>query len=347
MASRGSLRKMRAMNSCLVFALIASSAIALNPSDPKNPQEAVARLQQAVSRTNIFELPSFVMKAKVQIELKGKMVDGTYQLLWNGEDQWREEILLPEYAEIQVGGKGMLWVKRNTNFIPLRIYNIHEALGFGSGVAGAGALHTGSLVRLSLPPDVKVKKTHGRTIHGEALTCTEIADEQESSSEVCVSDRSGTLVRGTTYLDKDLQPAGTKLFPRSLSFLDNGTTVASVVVTDFETPVQIPAEVFKAPEGAQGSPGCMNPEPFQLLKRRTPEYPESARRLRTQGIVAIDVSIGSDGVPRIGKVVESPSPDLAQSSLRAFRDWRYRPARCGDQPVDVETILETRYSLSH
>ena len=141
MASRGSLRKMRAMNSCLVFALIASSAIALNPSDPKNPQEAVARLQQAVSRTNIFELPSFVMKAKVQIELKGKMVDGTYQLLWNGEDQWREEILLPEYAEIQVGGKGMLWVKRNTNFIPLRIYNIHEALGFGSGVAGAGALH--------------------------------------------------------------------------------------------------------------------------------------------------------------------------------------------------------------
>jgi hypothetical protein len=338
---------MPAMNLLLISLAVVASAVSLNASDPENPQEAVARLQQAVSKTNIFELPSFVMKAKVQIELKGKMVDGTYQLLWNGKDEWREEIVLPEYAEIQVGGKGMLWVKRSADFIPLRIYNIQEALGFGSDFAVAGALRSGSLVRLGLPPDVQIKKTHRRTIHGEPLTCTEIEDEQEPSSEICVSDRSGTIVRGSTYLDKNLQPAGAKLFPRSLSFLNAGKTVASVTVTDFVTPVQIPAEAFKPPAGAQGFPGCMNPEPFQLLKRRTPEYPESARMQHSQGTVAIEATIGSDGVPRIGSVLESPGPDLARASSAAFRDRRYRPALCGDQPVEIETILVTGYSLSY
>lgn len=339
---------MPAMNRLLILlAIIAAAAVSLNASDPESPQETVARLQQAVSKTNIFELPSFAMKANIQIELKGKRVDGTYRLLWNGEDQWREEIVFPEYAEIQVGGKGILWVKRSTDYIPLRIYNIHEALGFGSGAAGSGPMHAGSLVRLSLSPDVKIKKTYRRTSHGEPLTCTQIEDERKFSSEICVSNRSGTLVRGPTYLDKDLQQTGTKVFPRSLSFLDDGETVASVAVTDFMTPAQIPAEAFKAPAGAQGSPGCMNPEPPQLLKRSTPEYPESARRQHIQGTVAIGATIGTDGIPRIGKLVESASPDLERASLAAFRDWRYRPARCGDQLVEVETILETRYTLSY
>ena len=44
-----------------------------------NRQEAAARLAEAVSKTNIFELPSFVMKADVQIDLGGKLVDGTYE----------------------------------------------------------------------------------------------------------------------------------------------------------------------------------------------------------------------------------------------------------------------------
>ena len=330
-----------------LLALVASTALSLTASDSPNQQETVARLQQAIAKTNIFELPSFVIKANVQIEKKGKSVDGTYQLMWNGPDQWREEIIFPGYGEVQVGGKGTVWVQRSTDFIPLRIYNIHEALGFGSGVAGSGALHSGSLVRLGLTPDMNVKKTHGRTDHGEALTCTQIEDEEKFSAEICVCNRTGIVVRGSTYLDKDLQPAGTKVFPRSLSVLDDGKTVASVSVTDFTTPAQIPADAFKVSAGTPATAGCMNPEPFQLIKRRNPEYPQSARMQHVEGTVAIDASIGTDGVPRVRKVVDSPNPDLEQASLRAVRDWRYRPARCSGQPVEIETILQVNYKLSY
>jgi len=330
-----------------VLALVVLFAISLAASDPQDRQEAVSRVQQAVAKTNIFELPSFVMKANVQIEQREKPIDGTYQLMWNGPEQWREEIVFPGYSEIQVGGKGTIWLQRSTDFMPLRIYNLHEALGFGSGVAGAGALHSGSLVRLGVTPEEKVGKTHGRKNHGDALTCTEIEDEEKFSAEICVSDRTGTLVRGSTYLDKDLQPAGTKVFPRSLAFLDNGKAVASVAVTDFTTPAQMPAGAFNIPAGVAVTPGCMNPEPFQLFKRRNPEYPQSARTQRVQGTVALDALIGIDGVPRIRKVVDSPSPDLEKASLRSIRDWRYRPARCGGQPVEIETVLQVNYTLSH
>jgi len=92
-------------------------------NDTSKQQEAIKKIEQAVAKTNIFELPSFQMKANVQIEAKGKLVDGSYQLLWNGPDQWREEIHFPGYTELQVGGKGTVWVQRSTDFYPLRIYN--------------------------------------------------------------------------------------------------------------------------------------------------------------------------------------------------------------------------------
>jgi sarcosine oxidase gamma subunit len=56
------------------------------PSSGPDPQQTVRRIEQAVSKTNIFVLGSF---QNVQIESQGKSLDGHYQLLWNGPDQWR------------------------------------------------------------------------------------------------------------------------------------------------------------------------------------------------------------------------------------------------------------------
>src|SRR5882762_2353692 len=82
------------MKSCLILA--ATVAIWLQPmlasDDAARQQEAIKKIEQAVTHTNIFELSSFEMKANVQIATQGKLTDGTYQLLWNGPAQWREEI---------------------------------------------------------------------------------------------------------------------------------------------------------------------------------------------------------------------------------------------------------------
>jgi len=63
--------------SSLLLLLFAQLARA---SDNINRQEAVTRLEQAVSKTDIFELPSFLMRADIQVEVQGRLVDGVPSL---------------------------------------------------------------------------------------------------------------------------------------------------------------------------------------------------------------------------------------------------------------------------
>lgn len=264
----------------------------LSASDTAKQQEAITRLEQAVSKTNIFELPSFAMRADVQIEDHGKLVNGTYELLWNGPDQWREGISVPGYTEVQTGGKGTIWVQRSVDFIPASIYTLHQALGFGSSV---GSPQSMSLVQLALTPRDTIKKTSKRKEHGDELTCFEIENEQKHSSEICVNDSSNTVARAPfMFADSNLQTIGAKIFPRLLT-LHHG------------------AEVVQ----------------------------------HHQGTVSFDVLIGKDGVPQFRRLIESAGADLDDSSRRALSRWRYAPAMCNGQPVEVETVLQVNYALSY
>jgi TonB family protein len=336
------------MKSCLILA--ATVAFWLQPllasDDAAKQQEANKKIEQAVTHTNIFELPSFEMKADVQIATQGKLTDGTYQLLWNGPAQWREEIHFPGYTEVQVGGNGTVSIQRSTAFLPLHIYHLHAALGFGSGALGAGP--SGSLVQSGLEPRDKVKKIRERKEHGEPQICVEYENELKRSSDICVSESTNTLVRSAPYSEKDIRPAGIgKVYPRLLSFTEEGKTVATVNISDFTSPAQFPPNSFDPPAGVSPQAGCMNPTAPRLSKKIYPQYPDSARRDRIAGTVAVDARIGTDGVPRIGDVVRYSRADLERSSISALKEWRYEPAACNGKPVEVETVLQVNYSLSY
>src|SRR5215470_8395988 len=143
----------------------------LGASTASEQQDAIKRLELAVSKTDIFSLPSFRLKANVQVQgdREGNMSDGSYTLLWNGPTQWREELTFPDYNEIQVGGKDGIWIKRSADVVPLRIFQLHETLGFGAAVGPQSP--SSSFVRLDLTSKDTVKKTRSRTENGEKQTC--------------------------------------------------------------------------------------------------------------------------------------------------------------------------------
>jgi len=314
-------------------------------SDTAKQQEAITRLEQAISKTNIFELPSFSMKAEVQMEDHGKLLNGTYELLWNGPDQWREGIRVPGYTEVQTGGKGTVSVQRSVDFIPVPIYTIHQALGFGSSV---GSPQSMSLVQLALTPRDTIRKTSKRKEHGGELTCFEIENEQKHSSEICVNDSSDTVARAPfMFADSNLQPVGAKVFPRLLTLHHGDKVVAKVNVIELASPAQFPPDTFTPPAGVAAEAGCMNPSLPHPVKREQPGYPPTARQQHNQGTVSFDVLIGKDGVPQLRRLIESAGTDLDDSSRRSLSRWRYDPAMCNGQPVEVETVLQVNYSLSN
>src|SRR5215475_6799176 len=91
-----------AMNRTVLVALFLTSLL----SASVNTREGQEIIEQAQSRSDIRELSSFTMKANVKIENQGKLVAGQYVFLWNGPNQWKEEVSFPGFDEIRIGGQG-------------------------------------------------------------------------------------------------------------------------------------------------------------------------------------------------------------------------------------------------
>jgi len=322
--------------SAVVFLLVCSVfGIASN----NQSQEGKDLIEKAAEKMNIFALPYFEMKGNVRIDNQGKPLDGTYLLLWNGLDQWREEINFPGYTEIQLGGKGVVFLKRNVDFMPLRINQLRTALGYGT------AGNSVSMMSLTPRSDETIKRVKDRKVNGTKVKCAEIADQDKHTREVCVDASTGTLVREGAFLDKDMMPVGPKLFPRFRSYVQGGKPLAEVQVTELKTTEQFPSAAFVPPAGSLSRPGCMNPSPFRLVHKVSPQYPEEERRSHVEGTVAVYTWIGVDGKPRDFRIVSGVTPTLNAASIDGVQQWRYDPATCNGTPVEVETVLTVNYSL--
>ena len=258
------------------------------------------------------------------------------------------KIRFPEYTEVQVGGKDTIWVQRSTSFLPYRVHQLYQTLGLGSGSVDSNygvVVSVSSLSQLGLAANDRVKKVHSQKVHDQKSTCVEIEGQQQRSSEVCINESTGTIIRKTPFQDEDFAAVADRTYPRSLTYTEDGKVVARIKIQEISTPAKFTADMFNPPTGATKREGCMNPTPVRFVKKVAPEYPFGARQQRIQGTVLLDAWIGRDGVPKIERTETSPSPDLEKSSITAVTQWRYEPATCNGNPVEVETIETVHYTL--
>lgn len=82
----------------------------------------------------------------------------------------------------------------------------------------------------------------------------------------------------------------------------------------------------------------------KLIESVAPEYPESARQARIQGVVRFTIVVGTGG--EISHVVLiSGHPILTPAAMEAIRRWRYSPTLLNGQPVEVVTQADVMFSL--
>jgi hypothetical protein len=157
---------------------------------------------------------------------------------------------------MQVGAKGNISELRSTDFIPLQIRDLHQALGFGSSL---GSLPSASLVRTDLSSKDVVQKVHRKKRHGDELTCFAIEDDQNRRIERCIHDSAGTVAREDD--DRDFQAVGDKVFPRILGLVRDGKRIVDVKIWELSSPAQFPPDAFTVParrctEGGLHEPSC-------------------------------------------------------------------------------------------
>ena len=81
-----------------------------------------------------------------------------------------------------------------------------------------------------------------------------------------------------------------------------------------------------------------------LLKKVTPDYPETARQAQIQGTVVLDATIGKKGDVESLQIV-SGHPMLAPPAIEAAKQWKYQPYLLNGEPVEVETQLQVSFTL--
>ena len=88
------------------------------------------------------------------------------------------------------------------------------------------------------------------------------------------------------------------------------------------------------------------PSAAEVLHRVEPQYPEDARQQGIQGAVVLEVHIGGDGAVQDVQVV-SGQPELAQASMDAVKQWRFRARRLNGSAVPMQTRITLNFRLPH
>jgi TonB family protein len=82
----------------------------------------------------------------------------------------------------------------------------------------------------------------------------------------------------------------------------------------------------------------------RLIHRVEPQYPAEALARKVQGLVTLEVQIGTEGAVHNIAVVDG-NPMLAEAAVEAVRQWRYRPYTANGRPGEMQTRVRIRFTL--
>ncbi len=81
-----------------------------------------------------------------------------------------------------------------------------------------------------------------------------------------------------------------------------------------------------------------------MVSKVAPVYPAAAKMARVQGVVVIELVIGTDGT--VGEAwVRRSIPLLDQAALDAVVEWRYEPTLLNGAPVEVIATVTVNFTF--
>lgn len=121
----------------------------------------------------------------------------------------------------------------------------------------------------------------------------------------------------------------------------------SVAQTKTPEPAAPPTVTITPTVTGPSSRGCEHEATAPVLIRRVePEYTKDARKGGLEGRVVLEAIIAADGSVENIRVLKSATYSLDQFAMNAVRQWRYKPALCGDRPVRVYLTVTVTFSLN-
>ena len=138
-------------------------------------------------------------------------------------------------------------------------------------------------------------------------------------------------------------PQPVEKVPEPPPVVAEAAAVSPITLPVVEPPPAPVAQAAVVPEPPPIVPPRFNAD---YLQNPAPAYPALARRMHEQGKVLIRVLVSVDGVPeRIELKSSSGYARLDQSALETIRNWKFVPARQGDQKVAAWVVVPITFTL--
>lgn len=80
-------------------------------------------------------------------------------------------------------------------------------------------------------------------------------------------------------------------------------------------------------------------------KNVPPVYPPIAHQNHIQGVVILDITIGTDGKVKDTKTLRSPNSLLENAAITAVRAWEYKPTEVDGKPVQVIMTVPVNFVI--
>ncbi|MGV8038889.1 MAG: energy transducer TonB [Thermoanaerobaculaceae bacterium] len=313
----------------------------------------IARARE-LSSLDAEQVGAFHLRARVTLHgLSSGSREGTLLLVAESSQHFFRRISFPGFEETVGIADGKLWrVRTPAN----RSYRVQEALW--ATLAGD---------HLDLPPEAEVGKTWHGDLRGVGIDCvrvspthlewergragqarvTPIGHDAEMHVDLCFETATGML-RVADYGEplprfefEGSVTIGSKVVPGVSRCFEANDLVAEVEVTDLAAESE--GAAGSPPRNALSWPTCAAPTPPELIGDSRLEPSPQARSRRQRGLVVLAAEVGADGILHDIEPVNPRSAILNAHLMTSVEKWRFRPARCGDDPLPMPVFIGVVY----
>lgn len=85
--------------------------------------------------------------------------------------------------------------------------------------------------------------------------------------------------------------------------------------------------------------------PPRAIYTPEPEFSEEARKAKYQGVVVLNIIVGTDGRVHSPRVIRSLGMGLDEKALEGVKTWKFDPSKKDGRPVAVEMNIEVAFNL--
>ena len=148
-------------------------------------------------------------------------------------------------------------------------------------------------------------------------------------------------------------PTGPIVFVVLVNFApDRAPAVTQMLLSTFVagrgklTVTQLPS---KEPWAAAEQAGAVRPgngiTPPKPTRSATPRYTREAMDAKVQGLVTVEILIGTDGKVKDARVLQTASPLLNQPAIEAARRWEVTPTIVNGEPKPIVLMLQLDFNV--